>query len=188
LSAQLFSCNESSNNGGIGFQPMNRERTRAGCLCYATRQAILGYGNDPDRKQHMKTTARFYLTMATLAAVCCVQPLGAAEGEPANATPQDVFDGMRKSFRAEKAKGVHARYQWELSGPNGSEWWIEVNDGKFKMGRGKIDNPNVTFVSSDKDWVAISNGTLSGKWAYFTGRLKIRGDKGLARKLDEIFP
>src|SRR5437667_204837 len=41
-----------------------------------------------------------------------------------NSTPQQVFDGMRESFKADKAKGVHARYQWELSGPNGGEWWI----------------------------------------------------------------
>ena len=118
----------------------------------------------------------------------CAHAASAASGGPPSSTPQEVFDGMRKSFRAEKAKGVHARYQWELSGPNGGEWWIDVNDGTFKMGTGKIDNPSVTFVTSDRNWVALSNGTLGGKWAFFTGRLKIRGDQGLARKLDEIFP
>ena len=112
----------------------------------------------------------------------------AASNEPANSTPQEVFDGMRQSFQVEKAKGVHLRYQWQLSGPSGGEWWIEVNDGKFEMGRGKIGNPDVTFVTSDKNWVALSNGTLGGKWAFFTGRLKIQGSQAAARKLDEIFP
>jgi putative sterol carrier protein len=112
----------------------------------------------------------------------------AASSEPANSTPQQVFDGMRASFRAEKAKGVHARYQWELSGPNGGDWWIDVEDGAFKMGRGKVDNPSVTFITSDKDWVAMSNGTLKGTWAYLTGRLKVRGPQSVAKKLDEIFP
>jgi putative sterol carrier protein len=133
-------------------------------------------------------SARFYLTTTTIMVAFCFGALGATANEPDNKTPQDVFDGMRKSFRAEKAKGVHARYQWNLSGPNGGEWWIDVNDGTFKMGRGKIDNPDVTFVTSDKDWVALSNGQLGGKWAFFTGRLKIRGPQSLARKLDEIFP
>src|SRR5204863_2049515 len=103
-------------------------------------------------------------------------------------TPQQVFDGMRQSFQAAKARGVHARYQWELSGPNGGEWWIDVNDGTFKMGRGKIDNPSVTFVTSDNDWVAMSNGKLKGTWAFMTGRLKVHGSQSVARKLDEIFP
>ena len=56
------------------------------------------------------------------------------------------------------------------------------------MGRGRIDNPNVTFIASDKNWVAISNGKLKGTWAVVTGRLRIRGSQSLARKLDEIFP
>src|SRR5438094_2320768 len=106
----------------------------------------------------------------------------------AESTPQEVFDAMRGSFQPAKAKGVHAKYQWDLSGPNGGQWWIDVEDGKYKMGKGKIDNPTVTFVTSDKDWVAISGGQLSGTWAYVIGRFKVRGDQGLARKLGEIFP
>ena len=110
-----------------------------------------------------------------------------AANERVSATPQDVFDSMREVFRADKAAGIHARYQWEITGAHGGNWWIEVNDGKMRMGKGKIDAPNVTFVVSDHDWVAISNNQLSGVWAVMTGRMKIRGDKGVARKLDEMF-
>lgn len=106
----------------------------------------------------------------------------------ADSTPQDVFDAMRSSFQPAKAKGVHARYQWDLSGQNGGHWWIAVNDGTYKMGKGKIPDPNVTFMATDKDWVAICHDQLSGTWAYLTGRLKVRGDQGVARKLGEMFP
>ncbi|PYI75321.1 MAG: hypothetical protein DMF04_10620 [Verrucomicrobia bacterium] len=128
------------------------------------------------------------LRIAGIVGAIGVGTLVAASSEPTNAAPQQVFDGMRQSFRAEKAKGVHLKYQWQLSGPEGGEWWIEVSDGKFQMGRGRINNPDVTFITSDKNWVALSNGTLGGKWAFFTGRLKIRGSQSAARKLDEIFP
>jgi putative sterol carrier protein len=130
----------------------------------------------------------FCLTTVVAVAALSLRMASAAANEPANSTPQQVFDGMSQSFQSAKAKGVHARYQWELSGPNGGEWWIDVNDGTFKMGRGKIDNPSVTFITSDNDWVAMSNGTLKGTWAFLTGRLKVRGPQSLARKLDEIFP
>src|SRR5438876_598640 len=116
------------------------------------------------------------LTMMMILAMLGSIPLRAAD----SSTPQQVFDGMRQSFQADKAKGVHARYQWELSGPNGGEWWIEVNDGTYKMGRGKIDNPSVTFITSDNDWVAMSNGKLKGTWAFMTGRLKVRGSQSIA--------
>jgi putative sterol carrier protein len=131
---------------------------------------------------------RIFVRIVSLAVAIGLSNVLAASNEPANATPQDVFDGMRQSFQAQKAKGVHLKYQWQLSGPKGGEWWIEVNDGKYQMGRGKIDKPDVTFVATDKNWVALSNGTLGGKWAFFTGRLKIRGSQAAASKLDEIFP
>lgn len=95
---------------------------------------------------------------------------------------------MRDAFRPEKAAGIHARYQFRISGPEGGEWWIEVKEGKSRVSRGRIEDPNVTIAASDKDWVAISNDKLSGFWATLTGRLKIRGDQTLARKLDEMFP
>jgi putative sterol carrier protein len=130
----------------------------------------------------------FFMAISALASVIWIGTIGAASSEHMDSTPQEVFDSMRDSFQANKAKGVHARYQWDLSGPQGGQWWIDVDDGKYKMGKGKIDNPNVTFVSKDKDWVAVSNHQMGGTWAYLTGRLRIRGDQGLARKLGEIFP
>jgi putative sterol carrier protein len=130
----------------------------------------------------------FSLAISAIVMVVCVGATSGASKEPSNSTPQQVFDGMRQSFRANQAKGVHARYQWDLSGPDGGQWWIDVNDGAYKMGKGKIDHPNVTFVATDKDWVAVCNGQLGGTWAYLTGRLKVRGDQGVARKLGEMFP
>ena len=117
--------------------------------------------------------------------------LTAASAAPAkqknSSTPQEVFDAMRRGFDAERAKGVHARFQFDLSGPKGGLWWVEVQDANCKMGRGRIASPGVTFVASDNDWVELSNGTLPGWWAYVSGRLKIRGDQSLARKLGDIF-
>lgn len=132
----------------------------------------------------------WYLTLpiATIITVIGLGAVRAASEELFRSTPQQVFDGMRQNFQANKAKGVHARYQWELSGANGGEWWIDVNDGTYKMGKGKIDNPSVTFITSDADWVAMSNGKLKGTWAFMTGRLKVRGSQAVARKLNEIFP
>jgi putative sterol carrier protein len=130
----------------------------------------------------------FSFAISAIVMAVCLGAASAASKEPSNSTPQQVFDGMRQSFRTNQAKGVHARYQWDLSGPNGGQWWIDVNDGAYKMGKGKIDHPNVTFLATDKDWVAVCNGQLGGTWAYLTGRLKVRGDQGVARKLGEIFP
>jgi putative sterol carrier protein len=129
-----------------------------------------------------------FMPIGVAAVAACFFAASAAPASHADSTPQQVFDAMRGSFQPAKTKGVHARYQWDLSGPNGGQWWIEVNDGTYKMGKGQIDHPTVTFRASDKDWVAICHDQLSGTWAYVTGRLKVRGDQNVARKLGEIFP
>ena len=126
---------------------------------------------------------RIFLFAVAICAGAAIALAGRAES-----TPQDAFDAMRGSFQPAKAKGVHVRYQWDLSGPHGGEWWIEVNDGTYTIGKGKIPNPNVTFIATDKDWVAICHDQLSGTWAYLSGRLKVRGDQAVARKLGEMFP
>jgi hypothetical protein len=129
-----------------------------------------------------------FSSIGVVAVAMCLGAASAAGAGHLDSTPQEVFDSMRGCFQPAKAKGLHACYQWDLSGPSGGQWWIKVNDGTYKMGKGRIANPNVTFLAKDKDWVAISNGQLSGAWAYLTGRLKIRGDQRIARKLGEMFP
>ena len=130
----------------------------------------------------------FLVSTGSLAAAMCACAAMTAAASNTDSTPQEVFDEMRSSFQPAKAKGVHVSYQWDLSGPNGGEWWIAVNDGTYKMGKGKIDHPTVTFIAKDRDWVAICRNKLNGTWAFITGRLKVRGDQGIARKLGEIFP
>jgi len=139
-------------------------------------------------REQLKRKRFSFVSIGRLAATIGLCAATAAAASHVDSTPQEVFDAMRGSFQPAKAKGVHVSYQWDLSGPNGGQWWIEVNDGTYKIGKGQIDHPNVTFRASDKDWVAICHDQLSGTWAYMTGRLKVRGDQAVARKLGEIFP
>ena len=126
--------------------------------------------------------------LLAIASLVCVEEARAASPQPLYSTPQQVFDAMRGSFQADKAKGVHVRYEFDLTGAHGGQWSIEVNDGRFLMQKTSIANPDVTFVATDQDWVALANNTLPGWWAHVTGRLKIKGSQALARKLDELFP
>src|SRR5438874_12495815 len=127
--------------------------------------------------------------LLVFAALALASPCQAQQTSgPQNSTPQQALDKRQDAFQGDKAKGVHASYQWELSGPNGGDWWLIVNDGTYTMGRGKIHNPSVIFVASDEDWVAMSNKTLNVPLAYLTGRLKIQGSHRLVKDLDKIFP
>ncbi len=131
--------------------------------------------------------------MPVVAAVALLFSSGGASaagdhGITEKSVPADVFAEMSRKFLPEKARGVHARYLFDLSGPNGGKWWITVDDGAFKMGRGNLEKPDVVIATSDQDWVRLSTGSLGGTRAFLTGRLKFQGDRGLAHKLDEFFP
>jgi putative sterol carrier protein len=138
------------------------------------------------------------LRIPTLAAALAVLvlPATAADSETPPATeqttgdhsPSDVFESMRKGFRADHARGIHLRYQFHFHEPQGGDWWIIVKDGACTMGKGSIDKPDVTFSCTGRDWVSLSNGDLGGVRAYLTGRLHVSGPQSIARKLDDLFP
>jgi len=112
----------------------------------------------------------------------------AAVAEPSPTSPDEVFAQMQHAFRSDRARGQHLRYQFNFGNPQGGNWWIEIDDGKYTMGKGTIQKPDVTFSCTGADWVQLSNGTLGGFQAFFTGRLKVNGNQFTAHKLDEIFP
>ncbi len=95
---------------------------------------------------------------------------------------------MQHSFRSDRARGQHLRYQFNFNNPQGGQYWIEIDNGAYTMGKGMIERPDVTLVCTGADWVRLSNGTLGGIQAFFSGRLKVIGNQFTAHKLDEIFP
>ena len=118
-----------------------------------------------------------------------IHPATAVAGtEPEPASPDEVFAQMQHSFRVDRARGQHLRFQFNFRDPQGGKWWIEVNDSVCTMGKGALTHPDVTFACTGSDWVRLSNGTLSGVKAFITGRLRVSGNQFAAHKLDEIFP
>ncbi len=152
------------------------------------------FSSRPENRRDLFLIATAMLLVSGFPVVAPAQPAAAAAAElkghhiSESSTPADVFARMSGTFLAEKARGIFARYSFDLSGPTGGKWWITVADGAFKMGTGAIEKPDVIIATSDKDWVRLSTGSLGGTRAFLTGRLKFNGDRGLAQKLDDFFP
>lgn len=103
------------------------------------------------------------------------------------ASTEAVFQTMLASFHPEAAEGVTATYQFDLTGPAGGQWWVRVADGQARLGQGVQDDPSVTFIASTEDYIQIARGELDAMMAFFQGRLKIKGDVGLATLLPKLF-
>ena len=53
-------------------------------------------------------------------------------------TVKETFDGMSSRFRADKAAGVNATIQYEITGDQGGVWHAIIKDGQCTVGAGPV--------------------------------------------------
>jgi putative sterol carrier protein len=103
-------------------------------------------------------------------------------------TPADIFTEINSRIQADpsKAAGNNAAYQFDLSGDDGGQYHIVFKDGKGDAGQGAVDDPNITISMAASDMVDMVTGKLDPTMAFMSGKIKIKGDMGLAMKLQTI--
>jgi putative sterol carrier protein len=102
-------------------------------------------------------------------------------------TVKDTFDAMPGRFRADKAAGVNATIQYDIGGDQGGTWHAVIKDGTCSVSSGAATSPNLTLSMSAQDWLDMVSGKLSGQMAFMSGKLKLKGDMGLAMKIGGLF-
>ena len=102
-------------------------------------------------------------------------------------TVKETFDLMPSRFKPDKAQGVNAVIQYEITGEGGGTWCATIKDGVCTVTQGAAASPTLTLTISGQDWLDMLAGKLSGQMAFMSGKLKLRGEMGLAMKLGTIF-
>lgn len=100
---------------------------------------------------------------------------------------QEIFENIQEGFQPDKAEGVNAIFQFDLTGTNGGQYWVKVADKQMEAHQGVHDAPTMTIVSTADDYIALVNGELNPMMAFMQGKIKVKGDMGLALKLQAIF-
>jgi putative sterol carrier protein len=103
------------------------------------------------------------------------------------ATVKESFDAMPGRFRPDKATGTNAVIQYDVSGEGGGTWNAVIKDGTCTVSPGAATNPNLTLQIAASDWLDMLAGKQSGQMLFMSGKLKIKGDMGLAMKLGSMF-
>jgi putative sterol carrier protein len=94
---------------------------------------------------------------------------------------------MPNRFRADKATGTSAVIQYDVSGEGGGTWHAVIKDGTCTVKPGPAASPNLTLQISAQDWLDMLGGKQSGQMLFMSGKLKVKGDMGLAMKLGSMF-
>jgi putative sterol carrier protein len=103
------------------------------------------------------------------------------------ATVKDTFDAMPGRFKADRAQGVKAVIQYDITGEGGGTYHVDIADGKCAVSAGPAGSPNLTLTMAAQDWLDMVSGKLNGQMAFMSGKLKLKGDMGLAMKLAGLF-
>ncbi len=103
-------------------------------------------------------------------------------------TPDDIFTEINNRLQADPAKAGsnNAAYQFDLTGDNGGQYHIVFAGGSGEAGAGAVENPNITITMAANDMVDMVSGKLDPTMAFMSGKIKIKGDMGLAMKLQSI--
>ena len=103
------------------------------------------------------------------------------------ATVKETFDQMASRFKAERAAGTNAVVQYDIGGDGGGTWHAVIKDGACTVASGPATNPSLTLQIAAQDWLDMTTGKQSGQMLFMSGKLKLKGDMGLAMKLGSMF-
>jgi putative sterol carrier protein len=103
-------------------------------------------------------------------------------------TAEEVFTEInsRLSSNPDKVKGMNATYQFDLTGDGATQKYLTLANDSGAVHDGQAESPNITITMAANDFVDLATGKLDGTMAFMSGKLKIKGDMGLAMKLQNV--
>ena len=101
-------------------------------------------------------------------------------------TPKQFFEEILPNrFKPEKAKDIDVTVQIMITGSKSGEWIVTIKNQKLEVKEGRHPSPTLTLEMARDDYMDLINGRISGEKAFLLGKLKFKGDIGLALKLRE---
>ncbi|KAM5261793.1 peroxisomal multifunctional enzyme type 2 isoform 1-T2 [Hipposideros larvatus] len=111
-------------------------------------------------------------------------------GELQSALVLEEIGRRLKDVGHEVVKKVNAVFEWHFTkgGKTAAKWTIDLKNGTGKVYQGPAKgSADVTITLSDEDFMDLVLGKLDPQKAFFSGRLKAKGNIMLGLKLQTIF-
>ena len=88
--------------------------------------------------------------------------------------------------KPEKAAAINAVIELVITGANGGTWTIDCTKPGGIVSSESSGSAKLTVTMADTDFVDMYQGKLSPQAAFLSGKVKVKGDMGLALKLGTI--
>ncbi len=106
------------------------------------------------------------------------------------ATAKELFETKIQAMMAEKgsmAPEINAVYQFDLAGDGGGKYFINLRNGEGpSAGEGEVENPECVISMAADDFAGMLEGTKNAQMLFMSGKLKVKGQMGLALKLQRV--
>jgi len=100
-----------------------------------------------------------------------------------------VFDGLTKTIASnpDLVKSIAGVYQFDITaGGKNKTWTVDLKNAKGSVAEGPASKADCTISASDDDFVGMMTGKLNSQQLFMQGKLKIKGNMGLAMKLGKL--
>lgn len=108
----------------------------------------------------------------------------ASEGSDTVAPAMNMIKAQLSADLVSKIKGVYA---FKISDATPADWYLDLANGDGNLESGTFDGKtNCTMTMKADVFNKMVNGALKPTNAFMSGKLKIKGDMGLAMKLEKL--
>src|SRR5437899_12837099 len=88
--------------------------------------------------------------------------------------------------KPETSKAVNSIYEFNITGENGGVWTVDLTKQPGTVQAGATGNAKCTVTCAGGGLMNSVSGKVNRQMAFKSGKLKIKGDMGLAAKLQKM--
>jgi len=91
------------------------------------------------------------------------------------ATTSEIMNSLPERFQPKMAGNLKVVIQYRLTGEDGGEWFMTIDEGECVVHKGVFAEADATIIMQAADFVGINEGTINPVDTFWGGLITIEG-------------